>query len=789
MLLLLAWLARAETAYYCLCPNPRAAACKATQACGSPRGDEIPPDHYFSSKTNDLLLHVQNGSASARIYLVPFVASEESAYHALSLATFDPAHRVTLELVSLNGRGDTRTRVTFPSAPSPRVAVAFRDVSSVTVRYAAGGPARGGNISSLALSNSVLGVGDDEWLFVTDFAADMRSLAALGGQITVAGVANVSAADVAPNQAVHGITLGPAALLAVHNVSRFATVSLRPNTLEFARGDDSEILFNVRAGSRPTVVLHEDGGRPELTVVHSGGPEVPVLKELLFDISEAAFTTIDFAGNPIPIGVIASDEATRSHNLTFVNPGDSPTLAIAGNLNLSLDTYETVRAFKSYICSGSLDLNALSLYFEQHELIVEVQHSRVNVLLGNESTDESYSIDIGNLSVLFIHTSEDISIKSIPDPAGVNESEATAVYIVLEEEGTVTLDGESWNSRLSSLKIEHRKSATIQTEDGFVPDLGIDPPVAELFFKAEGGNTCNVSHSVECRKGPSLTVIVPHDAVVSQKDFLAADTFFAGNDNPKLTFQYLGEALVNYTFSFTTVEFVTDRTVSFAGLTLWHSPLSRRSGKLDLKAHRLTADVVSLPNSSFLSLEVNSSCLIRDNYVSRINLTDTSVQVLSQDIWTPYVTQQHNAPIIVETNSSNVVIGVNKDISKSVLSEFKLRCMSGVTIELEVSFYQVRNPEDVEIVVLYGNKVTLKTGLVNLPDVSVYSETEDLEQTIVTKQPIFTPELAFWAFLALVGIMGVISIVLCMVGHYCLPPEEEFDVSSDEESEGKSKKD
>jgi hypothetical protein len=99
------------------------------------------------------------------------------------------------------------------------------------------------------------------------------------------------------------------------------------------------------------------------------------------------------------------------------------------------------------------------------------------------------------------------------------------------------------------------------------------------------------------------------------------------------------------------------------------------------------------------------------------------------------------------------------------------------------------NPEAIQVVVMYGNRITLKTDLVNLPHVSVSSEMGDVITTIVTKQPIFTAELAFWAFLALLGIMGVISIVLCIVGHYCMPPEEEFDVSSDEESEGKSKKD
>jgi hypothetical protein len=157
--------------------------------------------------------------------------------------------------------------------------------------------------------------------------------------------------------------------------------------------------------------------------------------------------------------------------------------------------------------------------------------------------------------------------------------------------------------------------------------------------------------------------------------------------------------------------------------------------------------------------------------------------------WTPYIAQGNRALFVVETNSSNVLIGVDKEVADSVLTGFTLKCAAGATLELEVSFYHVVNAEAIEIVVLYGNRITLKTDLVNLPPVSVSSESGELEVTVVTKQPIFTAKLAFWVFVGLMGVMGGISIVLCIVGQYCMPPEEEFDVSTDEESDGKSKKD
>jgi hypothetical protein len=460
-----------------------------------------------------------------------------------------------------------------------------------------------------------------------------------------------------------------------------------------------------------------------------------------------------------------------------------------GNFNLSLETYETVKSFKTIICETQLDLNALSLNFETNELAVEIQPSRVDITFGNESTDadESYVINLPDLSALFIRTSHDINVTSLSGP--LNNSDGR-IHVVLEEEGTVRLAGESWDLYSSRLLIEHRALATIQTEDRFIPDLSIDPPVTELFFEAKGGDTCNVLNGVECRKGPMLTAIVPRDTTVSQKDFLSANTIFLGENSSRLTFQYTGEAAVNYTFNGTKLEFSTNATLSFAGLTLWDSSVSRRgNGKLTLKVQRLVTDVTSLPNSSFLSFEVTDSCLILDNAIRKIQLTDTSVQVNSWDIWTPDIRQRNDASFTIESNSSDLVISVDKQVSDHVLSGLTLKCMAGATVVLEVSFYQVVNAEVIHILVMYGNRITLKTNLMTMPSVSVSAESGQVELTVVTKQPIFTAELAFWVFLVLAVIMGVISIVLSIVGHYCLPREEEFDVSTDEESELKNKRD
>jgi hypothetical protein len=361
---------------------------------------------------------------------------------------------------------------------------------------------------------------------------------------------------------------------------------------------------------------------------------------------------------------------------------------------------------------------------------------------------------------------------------------------VLEEDGIITIDGSSWDPHVSHIWIEHRGLATIRTEDDYIPNLDIDPPVSQLLFEAGGDHTCDVIHSAECRRGPILIAHVSSDATVSQKDFLSASTLFLGNDKFKLSFQYLGESAVNYTFNHTIVEFYADDVVSFVGLTLWNSPVSQSAdNKLHLKVQNLVADVLSLPNSSFISFEVNDTCLIRDNEVTKINLTDTSVQVSAGASWTPYMRQQNDALFIVETNASHIILGVNKQASKSVLSKFQLRCMTGATVELEVSFYEVLNPFDIEIMVMYGNAITLKTDLMNLPLVTISSEWGEVKQTRVIKQPIFTAELAFEVFIGFTALMAVISVVLCIVGHYCMPPEEEFDVSSDEEEEGKSKTD
>jgi hypothetical protein len=153
--------------------------------------------------------------------------------------------------------------------------------------------------------------------------------------------------------------------------------------------------------------------------------------------------------------------------------------------------------------------------------------------------------------------------------------------------------------------------------------------------------------------------------------------------------------------------------------------------------------------------------------------------------------QVGTAQFTVSTTAAEVVIGVNRRVSDAVLPNFALVCDGGTTVHLEVSFYQVRNPGAVTVIVRNGtgNRVTLESGLVNVPEVTVKAQDGGaVEVTLIAKLPIFTAELALWAFVALLGIIAVISLILCVVGNYCLTPEEQFDVSTENESDERAKR-
>jgi hypothetical protein len=425
-------------------------------------------------------------------------------------------------------------------------------------------------------------------------------------------------------------------------------------------------------------------------------------------------------------------------------------------------------------------VSRLALNLENSTVEVNVSGSVINVT-SEPPLDpcEIDTTDFGDPEVV-LRTISNISV-TFPDAGDENISR---LRILVEGDATVFLQG---SPNLSRFHIDHPDAlATINTTAKAVPNLTINPPVAKLRFWANG-TECNCSSPDDCRTGPNLSATVTDWVTVGQRDFLSELTEFKGQaGETPFTFRYVAKASVNYTFNSTPVAFDTpDDTISFSEIALNRSMVSsNRSRNMKFSADHLISDVKSISAGFFTSFMISKSCVIEDTGIESITLTNESIQItLTGGRQTPVILQTEAAPFNVKTRTADLTIGVNRAVADRVLPNFALLCDGDSTIHLDVSFYQVENPSAVTIIIRNGtgNKITLESSLVNIPDITVQAEFGDVEVEVIRipKQPIFTAELAFWAFIGLLGIIAVISVILCIAGNHCLPPEEKFDVSTD----------
>jgi hypothetical protein len=285
---------------------------------------------------------------------------------------------------------------------------------------------------------------------------------------------------------------------------------------------------------------------------------------------------------------------------------------------------------------------------------------------------------------------------------------------------------------------------------------------------------------------------VDNNWTIEQRDFLSATTTFRGSNAEPLVFHFEEKAAVNYAFNQTAVGFnASSGRIAFARIDLAGSRVSCASpDQISLTAEHVHSDIESIPEANFASFIVSRSCTIEDNDVKSILLTNSSVQVTGGAGTTPVMQQVDRATFNVSATSANISIGFNRTEPDSLLPNFFLIVNGGSTVHLEASFYHVRNPSAMTVVVRTesAEEITIESELVNVPEITVIAEnggTVNVKR--IAKKPVFTAELAFWVFLGLLGVIAIISLILCVVGNYCLPPEEEFDVSSESVSDANAK--
>jgi hypothetical protein len=121
-------------------------------------------------------------------------------------------------------------------------------------------------------------------------------------------------------------------------------------------------------------------------------------------------------------------------------------------------------------------------------------------------------------------------------------------------------------------------------------------------------------------------------------------------------------------------------------------------------------------------------------------------------------------------------------LSKRVLGNLGIE-LNGASIDvlLDRTWYEVINSADIRFVLAQPNaRLTIRTELLKMPPLTVVGEDGlPVSWESIASNPKYTSGLAFSIFIALFSATVVVSVILIVVGKFCLPLEKEKEVPDD----------
>jgi hypothetical protein len=544
--------------------------------------------------------------------------------------------------------------------------------------------------------------------------------------------------------------------------------------ISFSDGADEEVSFDGQDWVSPTIVIQESSTPNPTVVLSNETNDILPIKELIFNSTQPITATLSTS-----IGFAVS--------------------VVAGQINLSIAqapriTFGDCSGDETELTLGDI---ASSLYFINHSSI-PLSIGKLTLNLANDLTavtlGEHLTAMIGNEPVTLppewlgrmlvaLETGSGVVNVSLEDKDGL----IPKFELRLVAESTVKLGGFPENQPVDNVTIWHG-STRIDLQSPatrLVPFVTINETVAGVLYHA-GADSFDIGQNAgptfgngTYRSGPNLTVTVRAGApLIPQSEFLAQSVEFHGDGTVPVTFGYeiLSPAIYTFKdFSFVNLSVAQPPVggcfqVNMSGLVLSNAPVIGDGGPICLSTDHLESDVKSLPVGN-IPVHVSGSCRISDN-INKVVLGPTLV----------YITAGAGsaAPIAapstfsVNTTASSVLLS----LTDHTVPLFTLMVVNPATITFDSSWYEVVNAENVTIQLMVPETSHLETDLIAPPRV-VVNGPDGSPSTVAwtVAEPVYTAALGFYIFAGILGLILIISLVLCCMGA-CLKPEEEIDVSS-----------
>jgi hypothetical protein len=168
---------------------------------------------------------------------------------------------------------------------------------------------------------------------------------------------------------------------------------------------------------------------------------------------------------------------------------------------------------------------------------------------------------------------------------------------------------------------------------------------------------------------------------------------------------------------------------------------------------------------------VSDSCRIEDDEIEGLVIGPNWLRLIAGGVTGPPVSTLGTPIQVISTLKTDLTLYA----AEKVVSPVALLVAGGSTVIFDESWFNMSNAG---VVTLTGTgPITVKSDLIDLPGII---HGGGAEWVIETAKPVFTATLGFTVFAAILGVIIVISIVICVVGAMCVVPEELVDVSSDE---------
>jgi hypothetical protein len=782
---------------YCLCTSTRHAQCLAIEECDN---YAVPLENYYTSLTNDLAIAIASSPnvTSARIYLTSWQINEPDFYHRLLFQRGNKSY----EFLPVDPKADSKVKLYFPDGDIAGIRLSVTNIPYVAVRYLP----EASNcrpITLLNLSASLLDVQDSQVLTVEHLVTDVVSMSTNGGTILISEVLEVTGPSsqtyVQDYWFVAGLMLIGSATVIMRQISDLPMIWVKAQTIEFM--DETRETLAVRVNGSSILQLEDDTDQDFVIQITgcSVGQSLQ-LQSLRFGLNRDLNVSIDEFGSQFTIDVVpGGDEHRLTVNLTNSTANLGFIDSIADDWELAFANYDSSTRGVALIGDRVNEFKNLTLNLDANLDNISFQND--NFTIGCQGED----IFLPYRGMLTLQTTSDnvIGVKVV----GLPDILLNVTLQLMGPGAAIEFSGDTSSNLTNELAIQHGKNpVTLRTADPFVPLITIDDPVVGVLYESgvPGHATIDASTDFDepgLRAGPTMDVIVAGECVFPQDAILAARTNFAGIvawPPVILNFTYLAKSAVTYEFRDLTVYFSISQ-VNFTGLVLLNSSIhyaEPQNRTLTVRSEVLAGDAKSFDRRQ---------PRIRNAYADFLNITDmedlteTTLMVSNRHInmskksgyATPQIYVLNNGSTNFHILTAATYIRVVPDgtiIVPSVSLDLVLNERTTVFFT-DVWFY-VENPKDFYIRVPSDRSrmLTVKSDLIALPAITVVDENGNRpEFNEDPADPKLSAGLAFFVFVAILGIIAIISLVLCLIGNFKLKPEEEFDQSSDDEDEKKPK--